>query len=407
MSNSDMNPNDQERIGLLDDDRAQATQAKTKANGGIDKQNLGKFAAFVGVAVVILGGMMYLKISKNNQARAEADESKDRPSIARPVENTNVDDFDFNQTRVQVPPPAVPASIPAPGGVETVQPDEAELARLQQAQAMIAVREKSSLMVQGGSGGTGLAPSAGGAEEGKNALPPELQAIYSAMGLNVGGQQQKETSQAATQGGRFGTGLAQAPVSHAAYTEDRRFLIQQGKLLDAVLETAIKSDIPSSIIARTTEDIYGEQGRYPLLPAGTRLFGEYSSVVHAGQTEVAAVWRRAITPQGVEIMLDSPSTNNLGIAGMGGRVNNHFFRQFSTAAMLSLFGAGTANVGVRRDDRNNSSSQYRTAVAQAFTDTSRSLLEKHADIPPTITVEHGTRIKVLVAKDLDFSTLLQ
>lgn len=407
MSNSDMNPNDQERIGLLDDDRAQETQAKTKANGGIDKQNLGKFAAFVGVAVVVLGGMMYLKISKNNQARAEADESKDRPSIARPVENTNVDDFDFNQTRVQVPPPAVPASIPAPGGVETVQPDEAELARLQQEQAMIAVREKSSLMVQGGSGGTGLAPSAGGAEEGKNALPPELQAIYSAMGLNVGGQQQKETSQAATQGGRFGTGLAQAPVSHAAYTEDRRFLIQQGKLLDAVLETAIKSDIPSSIIARTTEDIYGEQGRYPLLPAGTRLFGEYSSVVRAGQTEVAAVWRRAITPQGVEIMLDSPSTNSLGITGMGGRVNNHFFRQFGTAAMLSLFGAGTANVGVRTDDRNNSAAQYRTAVAQAFTDTSRSLLEKHADIPPTISVEHGTRIKVLVAKDLDFSTLLQ
>lgn len=126
----------------------------------------------------------------------------------------------------------------------------------------------------------------------------------------------------------------------------------------------------------------------------------------AGQTEIAAIWRRAITPQGVEIMLDSPATNNLGIVGMGGKVNNHFFRMFGTAALLSVFGAATATVDVKGSDNNNSAAQYRSEVANAFNDTAQNMLSKHADIPPTIEVKQGTQIKILVAKDLDFSSLL-
>ena len=207
-------------------------------------------------------------------------------------------------------------------------------------------------------------------------------------------------------GGRFNTGTSQAPVSSASYNPNRELLIQQGKVIDAVLETAVKSDIPSTIIARVSEPVYGEQGRYELLPAGTRVFGEYSSVVKAGQTEIAAIWRRAITPQGVEIILDSPGTNNLGIVGMGGRVNNHFFRIFGTSALLSVFGAATATVDVDKGDNNNSAAQYRSEIAHAFNDTAQNMLSKHADIPPTITVRNGTQIKILVAKDLDFSSLL-
>src|SRR5690606_17905415 len=141
--------------------------------------------------------------------------------------------------------------------------------------------------------------------------------------------------------------------------------------------TAVKSDLPSHIIARITSPVYSEQGRNQLLPKGTRLFGQYSSQVNDGQAEIGAVWNRAITPNGVEIMLDSPSTNGLGMAGLGGKVNNHYARIFSTATLLSIIGARVSNVGVASSDQNNASQTYRTEVANSFGDQADRILQRN------------------------------
>ena len=197
-----------------------------------------------------------------------------------------------------------------------------------------------------------------------------------------------------------------APSANARYIDNREYKILQGKIIHATMLTAVKSDIPGQIIAQVSEPVYGDQGRYQLLPAGTRLFGEYSSMVRYGQAEIAAVWRRAITPQGVEVMLDSPSANGLGIAGIGGgRVNNHFFQTFGTAALLSLIGVGAEVVGAKTSDENNSIANVRNAVYQSFQETAGNTLKDRTSIPPTITVPHGQNIVVIVAKDLDFSRL--
>ncbi len=94
---------------------------------------------------------------------------------------------------------------------------------------------------------------------------------------------------------------------------------------------------------------------------------------------------RAITPNGVEIMLDSPSTNSLGIAGLGGKVNNHYGRIFGTATLLSIIGAGVSNAGVSSSDQNNASQTYRTEVANSFGNQADRVLQRNLSIPPTIT----------------------
>lgn len=381
---------------------------KAKPKASLNKKPIAQAIFLIVGAAFALGGLLYLKISNSKE------KSEDLGVIASPVANPNanspVADNRLAFGSVSDVPAAPPAPQPAAASdaQQQTQLDEAEIARKNQEKAMLEARYKSSVMVTGNSA---LSPNSEQQEGGQ--MPAELQNIFGSLiaqqGSGKGGGsvgQHEETSAASTMGGRFNSGTSQAPIASASYNPNRALLIQQGKVIDAVLETAIKSDMPMQIIARVSEPVYGEQGRYELLPAGTRLFGEYSSVVKAGQTEVAAIWRRAITPQGVEIMLDSPSTNNLGIAGMGGKVNNHFFRIFSTAALLSVFGAATATVDVKGSDNNNSAAQYRAEVAHAFNDTSQNMLSKHADIQPTITVKHGTQIKILVAKDLDFSSLL-
>lgn len=381
--------------------RADETK-KSRPRAALNKQPIAQAIGLIAVGMIVVGGLVYLKIA-NREKPKDMDLGVVSPVVNPVDEQMGTSKLSFAapepQSLLNSPTPSLPQDAAPP------QPNEAELAAKAQAKAMLEARYKSSVMVTGDGGS--LAPSASQAEGAQ--MPPALQAVFGAMA----GQQQGGTQAASqfniaavTQGGRFGSGVSQAPSASASYNPNRTLLIQQGKIIDAVLETAVKSDIPGTIIARVSEPVYGEQGRYELLPAGTRLFGEYSSVVKAGQSEIAAIWRRAITPDGVEVMLDSPSTNNLGIAGMGGQVNNHFFRIFGTAAMLSVFGAATANVGVDSQDQNNSSAQYRTEVARAFNETASNMLSKHADIPPTITVKHGTQIKILVAKDLDFSSLL-
>jgi type IV secretion system protein VirB10 len=172
------------------------------------------------------------------------------------------------------------------------------------------------------------------------------------------------------------------------------------------METAINSDLPGMVRAVVSHDLYGESGKTILLPQGTRLVGQYNSAIRKGQARVFLIWNRAIRPDGIEIVLDSGGTDTLGRAGINGKVNNHFWQIFGTSALLSLLGAGAANAGVNTSDQLNSISTYREELANSFQETSAQVLDRYLDIPPTINVKQGTRIKVLVAQDLDFTDVL-
>lgn len=196
------------------------------------------------------------------------------------------------------------------------------------------------------------------------------------------------------------------PKSKAATIGNLDTKILQGKLIDAIMETAVNSDLPGMVRAIISNDVYGEAGRRVLLPRGTRLVGKYNSAIRKGQARVFMVWNRAIRPDGIEITLDSGGTDPLGRAGIKGKVNNHFWQIFGTSALLSIIGAGVANVGVSTGDQFNSISAYREELANSFKESSSQVLNRYIDIPPTINIKQGTRIKVFVARDLDFSEAL-
>ena len=424
--------------GKDDFERQDAFDNKPKTS--VKNIDIGKLVKFGGLLALIIGLVIfgvYLKLQKNKESRVE---SGVESAVAKPV--TGMDGSNFNgmdRFGFGNPQPIPTATTPDPVNPTEKSPEQLEMERqlaeqqqqlamqqeqarqdaMAKEQALLNARYKSGIMVNenGGKGG-GVSPN--GDASAMAGIPPELAPLFMGMQAsqqsNANGNQAGASnvnprianSTAGSMGGRFdsSTSNQKAPIAHASYNADRRMLIQQGKIVDAVLETAVKSDLPSNIIARVTNDVYSEQGRNRLLPAGTRLFGQYSSIINDGQAEIGAVWNRAITPNGVEIMLDSPSTNSLGIAGLGGKVNNHYGRIFGTATLLSIIGAGVSNAGVSSSDQNNASQTYRTEVANSFGNQADRVLQRNLSIPPTITVAHGTRIKVLVAKDLDFSTIL-
>ncbi len=199
---------------------------------------------------------------------------------------------------------------------------------------------------------------------------------------------------------------------------DPNSLIAQGKIIDAVLETAINTDLTGILRAVVSRDVYAESGKRILIPKGSRLVGSYDTAVKRGQSRVFIVWNRVIRPDGVDMAINSPGSDQLGRAGSEGEVDNKYFEIFSNSVLLSTISVGFAYAVEKAtdadglDERENTSGSTTTsgkptdfAVVEAVEDFGDVIKDISTDIvtlKPTITVDQGTRLKVFVNKDVKF-----
>lgn len=192
-------------------------------------------------------------------------------------------------------------------------------------------------------------------------------------------------------------------------------LVPEGTLIPGILETAIVSDLPGQIRAIVSQDVYGFDGRRVLIPAGTRLIGEYQSDVIAGQRRIFVIWTRMLRDDGVSVRLDSIGADSLGRSGLAGHVDKKFRERFGAAILLSIVGGaagyltgqGSANVGEASGEPSRAEELARATIAQTFADMANQVLGENLKIAPTISVGQGERIFVYVRQDLDFSGLYE
>jgi len=188
-----------------------------------------------------------------------------------------------------------------------------------------------------------------------------------------------------------------------------RYTIASGEFMHAVLETAINSDLPGMVRAVISTPVYAYVGEKPLVPAGSRLIGQYTTVASNGlaSNRVFIIWNRVILPNGITVQINSPDTDALGRSGQGAdSVNRHFMARFGQAALLSIIGAGVSSYGVKPEDQFNSSDAYRQAIAQSFQHSAQGALQGGSHIKPTIHIYQGAKINVFVAHDLSFYQVL-
>ena len=175
-------------------------------------------------------------------------------------------------------------------------------------------------------------------------------------------------------------------------------LVPQGATIGAVMETALNSDLPGFARAITSRDVRSFDGSAVLIPAGSRVIGQYKSGVAQGASRVFVLWTRLIRPDGVSIELASPAVDDLGRGGIGGKVNRHFLKRFGGAILLSVLSGGidaaAASLSGGSTILVGSAGQASNLAAQAT---------QSGDIPPTITTRQGAAVRIFVARDLDFS----
>lgn len=274
------------------------------------------------------------------------------------------------------------AQFAAPvSAIPDADPMEDDLARAelerrrQEAEEALARRRSSSISALGGGGG-GAAGAGGGDQQAKQdaaRLDPNEEFVR-----NAGKPARVERAQV---------------IVNPSHT------VTQGTVIQASLETALDSTLPGPIRAVVTEDVHSYDGTRRLIQRGSKLIGKYSAGVQVGQNRVMIAWERIILPDSQSVTISAYGADEIGRSGTTGRVNSRFVQRFGSAALISLVSAlpGLAVDDVENDDAQEAAENVGDDLANATS----SVMADYLRIPPTIQVKQGSRITVMVDRDLE------
>jgi type IV secretion system protein VirB10 len=194
-------------------------------------------------------------------------------------------------------------------------------------------------------------------------------------------------------------GARPAPVTRAEVIVNPTNTVIQGTMIQAVTETALDSTLPGAIRAIVSEDVHSFDGTRVLIPRGARLIGRYRSDVALAQSRVMVAWDRIILPDNQTVEISAFGGDELGRTGTTGFVDTRFAQRFGSAALISLIGALPAAAAGQIDDE--AAADVASDVGSDLRDSTQSVMQDYLAIRPVIHVDHGTRITVMVDRDLE------
>ena len=190
-----------------------------------------------------------------------------------------------------------------------------------------------------------------------------------------------------------------ASVTRAEVIVNPGNTVVQGTMIQAVTETALDSTLPGAIRAIVSEDVHSFDGTRVLIPRGARLVGRYRSDVALAQSRVMVAWDRIILPDNQTVEISAFGGDELGRTGTTGFVDTRFAQRFGSAALISLIGALPAAAAGQIEDE--AAADIASDVGTDLRDSTQSVMQDYLAIRPVIHVDQGTRITVMVDRDLE------
>ena len=103
--------------------------------------------------------------------------------------------------------------------------------------------------------------------------------------------------------------------------------------------------------------------------------------------------------------LDSPGGDPLGASGHPAKVKHHFWQRIGGAVMISMIQDVVNGANNRRSNKGTEVS-FETTTESAQ-DIATEILKNSINIPPTGTINQGSLINIMVARDVDFSNVYE
>jgi type IV secretory pathway VirB10-like protein len=182
------------------------------------------------------------------------------------------------------------------------------------------------------------------------------------------------------------------------------YLIYEGSILDTVLMNRLDGDAVGPVKVLVSNPLYSHDHQHVIIPEGTVVLGEAKKIGAAGfgqQRRMAVVFHRLIMPDGYSVDLDQfHGLDQIGEEGLKDKVNNHYLQIFGTSIALGVV-AGAAQITQGGGTITTSGSQaFTTGAAGSVSQSATTILDRFIQIPPTITIREGHRVKVYFTQDL-------
>ena len=182
------------------------------------------------------------------------------------------------------------------------------------------------------------------------------------------------------------------------------YLVYEGSVLDTVLMNRLDGDAAGPVKVLVSNPLYSHDHQHIIIPEGTVVLGEAKKIGAAGfgqQRRMAVVFHRLIMPDGYSVDLDQfHGLDQIGEEGLKDKVNNHYLEIFGSSIALGVI-AGTSEITQGGGTITTSGSQALTnGTAASVSQSATSILDRFMQIPPTITIREGHRIKVYFTQDL-------
>ncbi|MDX1996197.1 MAG: TrbI/VirB10 family protein [Thermoanaerobaculia bacterium] len=191
----------------------------------------------------------------------------------------------------------------------------------------------------------------------------------------------------------------------AVRTRVRNRLLAAGSTIPLVLAHRVVTDVPGPVVGISIRDVYDTlTSSRLLLPRGARCFGEIQGQPVLGDNRVTIAWSNC-QANGVRLELGPQGSAALdGSAGIPAHVNQHWGQRLGTALALSFISAGVQLAQPERRDSAFGLTPGQILAGQVGTDLGRvstQILERGFARPPTLTLEAGTAVQILILSDLE------
>lgn len=179
-----------------------------------------------------------------------------------------------------------------------------------------------------------------------------------------------------------------------------RYEVIAGSVIPAALVTALNSDLPGSVIAQVTSNVYDSvSGEYLLIPQGSRLIGEYRSAPSYGDRRLLLAWNRLIFPNGWSISLRGmQGADPSGASGLRDQTDNHLGRLAGAVGLSAIVSVVADNA--QNDNADSLGQSVGDAAAAEAARTGGRIIDRELQVRPTLRVRAGASVRVLVTRDI-------
>jgi type IV secretory pathway VirB10-like protein len=187
------------------------------------------------------------------------------------------------------------------------------------------------------------------------------------------------------------------PKAVWATPEDPTHVLYRSQVINGILQHDVNSDQPGQIRILVTEDVPDKflQG-VVLIPQYTILLGQQDGKVNFGQSRLGMTMDSAELPNGTVIEFHQfKAGDETGATGVSGSVDNHYVRLGIGAVLSAVLSVGSRAVAGNTTGFNPTlEQQFAADVSRDVNRTGQKLVDRFADVPPTITIPHGTPVTV-------------